>query len=480
MNTNLEETCGKKQISGGSGLKGMSIKQIEDLIDSLVTSSSNSNLESNFKRTKSIKLKKGESKRLRYCSFLKDKFPSEWEKYSKGKQPVVSVTETISKFLNEESGSENENAVVNENNNSGEVNYGNEEPLIADVYIPTIRNRRKERDPLSGSLSRGLRKKISKSVSGEAPKFSTLEQMAKSVLAVDPKSIAPRKRNAPPTVPFKFMNFPRDPTNVLTMRRPTQPSKPVIRTTQLTPTDIRKAGEFANRITKSIQNAGITSNLQSALVQRFTKSNANKILNDLSQLETFSFNKVRDIIRSYELTRTEAIKSLNEPQPPKESKMGFNAILQMSVPSELKTKTRQRLEQVMKKLTLQREKRERGPKSKINKANILNNSEQPRYTPKLLQQQQNVNSNSNTNTNVNVPKKTRRPLLGRKVKIIGSKTYVKNVNVDTMNKPQLLNAAVMLASELMPGKEVNFSSATNDKLRSVVKAAAKKYNVTKQ
>ena len=85
MNQNVEQDCGKVQVKGKEGLRGMSVAQIEKIIEDSVKP--NANLMSDFMRIKKGKVVKGESKRLVYCKFMKDRLRPEWNRVTGSKSP---------------------------------------------------------------------------------------------------------------------------------------------------------------------------------------------------------------------------------------------------------------------------------------------------------------------------------------------------------------------------------------------------------
>lgn len=480
----MEDTCGKVQVKGSSGLRGMSIKDIEDLIKNNIKN--DAILESDFKR---IKPKKGESKRLLYCSFMKNKLPTLWSQYNKGKEPVVTPpkaprTEAEEIFNTLETLGFNANVNANEQ----EVNYsGGNEAEEEPRFIPIMRNRTKVKDPFAGKLAPPLQAKVKTTLSrmkksGTLPPFSSLRDQALFVLALNPKEFQKTQPKLPTSKKVTRVIFPNN-----NGRRPTKPEKIKPPKKEFSREQVRTANKFANNVVNTIRGLNET-NMRNVLKNRYPNSNINTLIKNIMNLgKNAEYGNLRELIRTKELSR------MVPEGPPPRAKAGpsFSAL-----PTGVSLENR--ATEIRKKKVSNRTPRERQILRMVNRmrsarrgiagssvrmstkaagANTNSNNNSPKNLaplPKLLQK---ANSNNNSNSEPEEKNVVRKLLLkqSQKVKIVGPQTLIEGKNVNKMTTEELMAAANMLAKKVMPGKKVEFKANNKNRLLRVVKAAAKKY-----
>lgn len=474
----MEDTCGKVQVKGSSGLRGMSIKDIEDLIKNNIKN--DETLSSEFKR---IKPKKGESKRILYCGFMKNKLPDLWSQYNKGKEPVATPPKAAPRTEADEIFETLENLGFNVNEDEKEINYsGGDEAEEQPSIVPSIRNRRKERDPLAGKMTPALQARVNaklrqmKRTGTPMPSFSNLRDKAVFVLAVNPKEFktTQMKPTAPSRVPR--MTFATE-NNEMTMRLPTKPQKIPPPKKEFSREQIRTANKFANNVVNTIR--GLTeNNMRNVLKNRYPNTNVSALVKDIVNL-----GKNAEYINLRELIRTKELGRMVPAGAPSRVGVGtsFSALpsgmsLENSAVEIRKKKVANqtpRERQILRMVNRMRSARRGTAEPAVRMStkavgvtvNRNSNSNSPKTLaplPKLLKK---ANSNNNSNSE---PEE-------KKVKIVGPQTFIEGKNVNAMTSDELLAAAKMLANKVMPGKKVDFKANNKSRLQRVVKAAAKKY-----
>lgn len=369
MNKNVEATCGKIQAKGQPGLRGMAIGEIEKMIEGLVAS--NANLSSEFTRLKKGKVPKGESKRLRYCAFLKQKLGSEWAKYSKGKEAAkpaeaAPVPKEVRRLLAAVEGedfrfnSNNEGEMANIENNNGQEggNYANEnnQPMKFTGFYERAR-RTVNKDPLKGAkLSRARIRQIKKQLRNmraagvNLPNFPNMNAMIKFAMIRKPTAPIPtvaapnsnsENANAPVfrrKLPVKRMKLTAGGT-ARTARVPAGRKVPAASSsTRLSKEEIRAADALANMTTKAVMlSGGNRVFLKEILSTRYTNADANSILKRITNLDKMNYNSTRGIIRQFELNRARALSNIGAPiaasQPVEMSGIPGSMISSLMIPA---------------------------------------------------------------------------------------------------------------------------------------------------
>lgn len=340
MNRNVETTCGKVQVKGQPGLRGMAIGEIEKMIEGLVAS--NANLSSEFTRLKKGKVPKGESKRLRYCAFIKEKLGSEWNKYSKGKEEAkkaepAPVPAAIRRMVAAAEGEEfafnnnNEGELANIENNNGKEggNYANENnrPMLFTGGFERGR-RTVEKDPLKGvKISKPMLRRIQRQIKQmkeagmNVPNFPNQNAMLRFVMLKKPTISARKSRPAPRKTPAKLMSFLEGGT-ARTARIEAGARVPIVSTgTKLSRSEIRAANALANRMIKAVEmGKNDPSFLKEILSSRYPNGDINTIMNRLNKEETLNYNSIRRVIRPFEMNRAKVLRDLGapiaRPEPP--------------------------------------------------------------------------------------------------------------------------------------------------------------------
>ena len=484
----MEDTCGKVQVKGSSGLRGMSLKDIEDLIKNNIKN--DDTLASDFKR---IKPKKGESKRLLYCGFMKDKLPNLWSQYNKGKEPVVTPSK-VPRTEAEEIYNTLENlgftVNVNANTNEKEINYsgGDEAEEEPRVVIPTMRNRTKVKDPLAGKIAPALQAKVNaklrqmKRTNIPIPSFGTLRDKALFVLALNPKEFKKTQATLPTSKRVTRITFP-----IKNNRRPTKPEKIQPPKKEFSREQVRTANKFANNVVNTIRGLN-ENNIRSVLKNRYPNTNVSALLKNIMNLgKNAEYGNLRELIRTKELSRM-----VPEGSPPRAGAGPSFSTLPAGVSLE------NRAVEIRKKKVSNQTPRERqilrivnkmrsarrstvGPSVRMSTkaagAITNSNNNSPKNLaplPKLLQK---ANNNNNSDSEIEEKNVVRKLLLkqSQKVRIIGPQTLIEGKNVNKMTTEELMDAAKMLANKVMPGKKVDFKANNKNRLLRVVKAAAKKY-----
>lgn len=334
MNRNVETTCGKVQVKGQPGLRGMAIGEIEKMIEGLVAS--NTNLSSEFTRLKKGKVPKGESKRLRYCAFIKEKLGSEWNKYSKGKEeakkaepaPVpAAIRRMVAAAEGEEfaSNNNNEGELANIENNNGKEggNYANENNRPVLFTGGFERGRRTvEKDPLKGvKISKPMLRRIQKQIKQmkaagvNVPNFPNQNAMMRFVMLKKPTAAVARKsRPAARKTPAKLISFLEGGT-ARTARIEAGARIPIVSTgTALSRAEIRTADALANRMIKAVEmGKNDPGFLKEILSSRYPNGDINTIMNRLKKEETLNYDSIRRVIRPFEMNRAKVLRDLGAP-----------------------------------------------------------------------------------------------------------------------------------------------------------------------
>ena len=517
MNKNVEPVCGKIQSKGKEGLRGMSLPDIEKLIMATVKGT---NKEGEFKRYKTS-IPKGESKRLRYCAFIKENLKNEWNKYNKGKKPAnapkrgpAPVPKAIREMLGGEEFAFEEEAMemgnVNNSNEREGGNYGNgsnNEGRM--VFQPTTFARGARggnKDPLKGSKpSKRLLKQVETMLrrmkrQGKAiPELKTQENMMKFAMLKKPSNfLKPRggiaKKSRDPRARVRRMALPKGVSTVATGRVLKGPSMATaIPGTKLSMPEIRKASNRANALTDKLMKVGQNRNFMREVLRSNAPADANRLANNLSALEKFNRNSVRGVIRTYEMNRAKVLKNIGAPiakAPAKNLPSGAGFIVPKSLAELAKnarnkkaaerTPEEKRALKAMERLAKMKTAGKRRFKPEgmevmastrpldlgSNKnSNSNSNTSSVRSVRSVRMMGSNSNSNSNSGVNLNQPI----------VQIEGSKVMVNRTNVNQMNRRRLQNAARRILAVVRPGTETSlWLNATNDELRRLVKGSAKK------
>lgn len=556
---NVDPVCGKVQIKGKEGLRGMSLGEIEKLI---MDATKNSNLDGEFKRYKTA-VPKGESKRLKYCSFIKTKLPELWAKYNKAnKAPAAAESTGVSKAFKEmlakegitvESetgpnnrvevlfGQENEPAEMgNVNSNTErEINYANKgnfnQPRYAtQTYVKN--SRRKEQNMFAkGTPSRKLlkqaeaivrRRKRAGTLNGN---IKTQENLLKQAFLFKPGNVPKARTRAREPMPEtkanrvakrlkRTISFTNNTRNITT-RRPTRSSLTINRGTKLSRAEIVKARNIANTITNKIMKVGKNKNfISEVLTTNTSKVNANRLANNISKINGFNRDNVRELVLKFQYERARVLKELGapiaEPNKPVKKLNAFSLLPSGSNFANLvsmarkkkasdRTKSNRRYIRVAESFARmksnERRGRERGAKmtvstrpmnyrSNSNANSNSNENENEALPPPVIARGGNSNSNSNANENeMNKRRKQAVEVLRQKLNKLEFKpsgalkpytiqnkvVKVRGVNVNTMSKVQLQNAARNIAKVIAPGQTIDFNKNIPQLVR-FVKAGAKK------
>lgn len=342
MNRNVEPMCGKIQVKGKEGLKGMSLPDIEKMIMAAVKGT---NKEGEFKRYKTA-IPKGASKRLRYCAFIRENLKNVWSQYNKGAtkaanksrkgpSPLPKAIQEMLKANNGmEFGFEEEAEEMGNMNNANEReggNYANNNSNGRMVFQPTTfarGSRVANKDPLKNSKpSRRLLKRVELKLRGmkkrgeKIPELKTQEDMLKFVMLKKPGNVAAlMKRKAINIGPanmrarVKRMAMPKGISTMATGRVLKGPSMAIaVPGTKLSIPEIRKASELSNKLTDKLMKVGQNRNFMREVIRPNAPVDANRLANRLVALETFNRNSVRGVIREYELNRAKVLKNIGAP-----------------------------------------------------------------------------------------------------------------------------------------------------------------------
>jgi hypothetical protein len=370
MNRNVEPICGKVQVKGKDGLRGMSVPDIEKLIMAEVKGTDK---EGEFKRYKTS-IPKGASKRLRYCAFIKDNIRGVWNEYNtrpaaapKRVQVASSVPQVfrdmLSNFNNKRTNVSGNSGIptiprsrLAAANNSRVMNVGNEDvdmPSWANmnndereggnyankkngnarmVFDPTTfarGSRVGNGDPFKKSKpSEYLRKLVETKLRrmkrrGETiPPLKTEEDMVKFAMLKKPTnftkmpSISARafgnKANLRSRV--KRMGMPKGVSNAATRRVARGPSVVVpIGGTKLSVPEIRKATGRADILTNKVMKVGQDREFLREVLASNAPANANSIAIKLAGLAKFNRDSVRAVVRGFEIDRAKVLKNMGAP-----------------------------------------------------------------------------------------------------------------------------------------------------------------------
>lgn len=354
MNRNVEQECGKVQVKGKEGLKGMSVAQIEKIIEDSVKS--NANLMSDFMRIKKGKVAKGESKRLIYCKFMKDRIRPEWNRVTGSKAPSPPKAASPPKAPSPpKAASPPKNRIlaqfnaenfpfVLETEETAEPSGENENAPVENIYntefeqpqyVPYVRNRRKEKDPFSGKPSRTMMARIdakirrAKAAGQPVPNFKNMRSKIMWAQTFKPGEVPPpvkkpaikrkkpEKKPRPIMVPVKRMKF-----NGANARIPTRSKIVLAAGTKLSRAEIKKATDLAERITNRLAriNLSNTNALRTILLNKYAAGNVNGIVKKLQNLENKNYSKIRNVMRTIEFERARVLKNLGAPIAPESPK----------------------------------------------------------------------------------------------------------------------------------------------------------------
>ena len=339
MNRNIEPVCGKIQVKGKDGLKGMSLPDIEKLI---MRSIKGTNKEGEFKRYKTS-IPKGVSKRLRYCAFIKDNLKNEWNKYNKkpankpAKGPAsipLAIRELLKGDNNTEFVFDEEGATEMGNaNNGGEReggNYANNNNNGRMVFQQTTfprGSRKANTDPFKNvqNISARLQARVAtklrkmKSRGEKIPPLKTREDMYKFVMLRKPGDVTrvarvPMKKSSDLRDRVKRMSMPSGISTAATGRvaRVASVFRPVAGT-KLSMPEIRKASDMANKLTEKVMTVGQNRNFMREVLKSNAPVDANRLATNIMSLEKFNRNSVRGVIRGYELNRAKVLKNIGAP-----------------------------------------------------------------------------------------------------------------------------------------------------------------------
>ena len=538
MNRNVESECGKVQVKGKDGLKGMSLGQIEDMIKGAVAS--NANLTSEFDRLRKGKVGKGQSKRLLYCKFMKDNLLQKWKEItgkknspvaekpkSPVKKPATSKSPIIKQFnaenfpfVLETEGEASEPTNENEPKEAENIYNGNfEQP----TYVPYVRNRRKEVDPLSGKPSRATILRIDAMIKrakarGETlPEFKTTRNKLLWATAYKPKNGPPkpvrrpvvkRANKQPAKKPRAIMaKLPLMKFSGGNARITTQPKIVLATGAKLTTSEIKEATRIAEGITDKIAQLkkSNTNGIRKVLMNRYAAGNANATLKKLQNLSNFGYSSIRNVVRAMEFERAKVLKNLSEKpaSPVEKPKQSFSMIpggptLANRARSGKAKKAANRT--AANRLAISMNEKFAKMRTKRKAAG------QPAVKMFITQRGPNVNSNSDSNENMrgievgsagssagsnrgsagSSPKvitQAEAKKILQEAKVAPSKqpkrsliNNLKNgkINLNSLNKNRLVAIASEVYAKARPGNKIPFDQANKTKLQKLIKLGLKK------
>ena len=435
----------------------------------------------------------------------------------------ANLAEGAPMMMNEDEFAELGNIQEGEEREGG--NYENEPfgnlPLQPYVRPP----RTKEKDPLRGNVKLSKRQKVmvrreleKAKKGGKLPALKTAEEQLKFVMLKTPADMAARAKARAPvsriTKPTKVMTFPSTNNTGPTSRIPTRPSAPVIsKGPRLTKAEVRNIRE---RINKLLVGVKINSTVKEQLKNLgYTNKELNIIENGNN------YNRIRDQLFKINSEKRRVLKQLeNSPPPTSPPKPAFSMLLggNKSVAQMLATlkakkagnltpgeKRRMRILQKLRDMELTRRK----PKSRMRITNAGNgvagsnsnsNSASPVRSPvgESMMMAAIGSGNSNTNSNKeNSPKARAAKILAAKaakpkaplkrpgvakasaapalpvVVTANGKTTLNGVNINSLNKPILVNAASKIYKKLKPNQTIPFANANVEMLKKLIRKGAK-------
>lgn len=403
-------------------------------------------------------------------------------------------------------------------------NYENE-PFGNLPLQPYVRpSRTKEKDPLRGNVKLSKRQKVmvrreleKAKKGGKLPELKTAEEQLKFVMLRTPADMAARAKARAPatrfTKPTKVMTFPSTKNGGPTSRIPTKPSVPVIsKGARLTKTEVRN---IRNRINKLLAGVKINSTVKNQL------KNLGYTNDELKNIENGNnYNRIRNQLFKINSEKRRVLKELeNSPparSPPKPSFSmipgGNKSVAQMLAPLKAKkagnlTAGERRQMRILQKLR-NMELAKRKPKSRMRITNVGNgvegsnsnsNSASPVRSPlaESMMMAAIGSGNSNTNSNKeNSPKARAAKVLAAKPKgplkrpgiakvkaasppklpvvvTANGKTTLNGVNINSLNKPVLVNAATKIYKKLKPNQTIPFANADVEMLKKLIRKGAK-------
>lgn len=396
--------------------------------------------------------------------------------------------------------------------------YGNL-PLQPYVRPP----RTKEKDPLRGDVKLGKRQKVmirreleKAKKAGKLPELKTAEEQLKFVMLKTPAEMAARAKARAPvrraTKPTQVMTFASTKNAGPTQRIPTRPGELVIaKGPFLTKSEVRNIRNRIDRLLTEVQmNADVKKQLK----------NLGYTNEDLKNLENGNnYNTVRDRLFKVNAEKRRVIKQLeNSPSPPSPPKAAFSMLpggskttAQLLAPLKAKKagnltaaeKRRMRILQKMRDLELTRRK----PTSRMRVTNAGNgalnsnsnaNSASPVLSPVANAMMMAAIGSGNNNSNTeNSPKARAAKILATKaakpkapqkrpgvakasaapalpdVVTANGKTTLNGVNINSVNKPVLVNAASKIYKKLKPNQKIPFADANVEMLKKLIRKGAR-------
>lgn len=506
MNKQVEVDCGKVQVKGKEGIRGMSSPDIEKFIEEKVAATGNKDLMSDFVRIKKGKMAKGESKRLKYCAFLKQRLPAVWNSLTKKeeeKPPSVPVPPVIKKLLENveilpqgdeffqfmpEENEPRENVNVENEPVENIYNLGSNQPSQR-IFVPYPReSRAKIPDPASGKLSKRLLKTIEtklrrmKRQGVKLPNFKNQAEMYKFVMTKVPekslKEPLPRKPFAAP----KRLTFEKG-----NGRKPTLVTGGIALATgtRLTGTESRQALKQAEVMVNKLMKNMSPDAMRVVLLSRYAPGNVNKLMKNLDNKK--SYENVLNVVKRFETERARILKNLSEtkpvePTPSKPPSSSFTMIRGNPTLANLARRARA-------KATANRTPAEKRAlkfmeaSARMRSRRVKKAGANVKTTERLVLM--NSSSNSNSNNNSPPPKEmvkspvssvNSEPNLPNVVRNINSGT----ININKLNREQLVKVAKNVYNVAKPGEKIPFEKANMEKIRKLVKAGVKKIMKGKQ
>ena len=517
---NVERLCGKRAVKGKPGTQGMSNEEIKDFIMKKAPvdvktefsrlqkkdRSSMCKLLSRFEEGRKL-LAASEPPKKANTPPKKTNIERMFNEAKKrasppNKQSWANMVEE-SQMMNENEFAELGNIEEDEEREGG--NYENE-PFGNLPLQPYVRpSRKKEKDPLRGNVKLSKRQKVmvrreleKAKKGGKLPELRTAEEQLKFVMLKTPADMAARAKAMAPatrfTKPTKVMTFPSIKNTGPTSRIPTKPSAPVIsKGVRLTKVEVRN---IRNRINKLLASVKINSTVKKQL------KNLGYTNDELKNIENGNnYNRIRDRLFKINSEKRRILKELeNSPSPASPRKPAFSVIpggnksvAQMLAPLKAKkagnlTAGERRQMRILQKLR-NMELAKRQPKSRMRITNVGNgvegsNSASPARSPlgEYMMMAAIGSGNSNTNSNKeNSPKaraakpkaKAASPPKLPVVVTANGKTTLNGVNINSLNKPALINAATKIYKKLKPNQTIPFANANVEMLKKLIRKGAK-------
>ena len=474
----------------------MSSPEIEKMIEEKIAASGNSNLMSDFVRIKKGKVVKGESKRLKYCAFLKERLPAVWKNLSKSTNatnkptslPVPPVIKQLLANVNIlPSEGENFEMMIDPNEPKDWANMENEQPQeniynvgsnqpAERIFVPYPReSRAKIPDPSGGKLSKRLLKQIEiklrrmKKQGVKLPNFKNQSEMYKFVMTQAPQKRKMEPLPSKPVVAPKRMKFGNGNARVPTR---TLGGIALASGTRLTASEsrqaIRQAENVSNKLTKNMT----PESMRKLLISRYAPEK-NTLMKNLENKK--NYNNVLNVIKRFEIERARVLKNLSETNEPSTSpgkpSSSFTFIRggpsmtnivrrARAKPAANRTPAEKRALRFMEASARMKGARSKAPGAIMKVTNrpiLMNNSNN--NTPPLEPSKSPVSSLESENNNV--------------------PNVVKNIdngklNINKMNKPDLIKVAKNVYRVAKPGENIPFEKANVEKIRKLIKVGVKK------